>query len=253
MTSRVVLEACVDTLESALAAQAGGAGRLELCADLLSGGTTPSAGTIALVRERVSLPLVVLIRPRDGDFLYDSDELEVMRRDIIEARRLGADGAALGVLRADGTVDSGVTAELTALARPMSVTFHRAFDACPDLDAALDTLIAIGVDRVLTAGGAASALAGVPVLKRLVARARGRITILAGGSLDEQTVAPVVQETGVHEVHVRGTREQPSAMTRATSPALRKPAPAGDARLVTDAGRIRAMVSALSSGSSPAE
>ena len=220
---------------------------------LLSGGTTPSAGTIALVRERVSLPLVVLIRPRDGDFLYTADELEVMRRDIIEARRLGADAVALGVLRADGTVGRGPTAELVALARPMSVTFHRAFDACPDLDAALDALIDLGVDRVLTAGGAATALAGTSALKRLVARARGRIAILAGGSLDEQSVAPVVQETGVREVHVRGTRERPSATARATSPALRKPAPPGDARLVTDAGRIRAMVSALSNGSSPAE
>src|SRR5690606_35596625 len=139
---------------------------------------TPSAGTIALARERLRIPLFVLVRPRGGDFLYDADEVDVMRRDIEVARSLGADGVVIGALTPDGRVDEQATRALIAAARPMRVTFHRAFDAVRDPREALETLVALGADRVLTAGGAPSALEGADALRRLVAQAAGRLVVL---------------------------------------------------------------------------
>lgn len=210
--STLLIEACVDGLPSALAAEAGGAGRLELCSGLAEGGVTPSAGLIEMVRERVALPLFVLIRPRGGDFLYDADEFEVMRRDVATAGLLGADGVVLGVLQANGTIDAERTAVLVEAARPLDVTFHRAFDFTRDADEALDRLIALGVDRVLTGGQAARAVDGVATLARLVQRAAGRIGILAGGGIRPDNVKKVVQASGVTEVHLRGAGAVKSGM-----------------------------------------
>ncbi len=252
-TGPVLVEACVDTVGSALAAAEGGAGRVELCANLVEGGTTPSAGTIALARERLGIPLFVLVRPRGGDFLYDADEVAVMRRDVDAARRLGADGVVVGALTPEGRVDAAVTRALVDAARPMRVTFHRAFDAARDADEALDVLVALGVDRVLTSGGAASALEGAAALGALVRRAGGRLTVLAGGGLTAATVGPVVAASGVREVHVRGAERVGSAMRfRRAGVAVGRPYTPDDfARVVTSAERIRDVVAACARVATP--
>jgi copper homeostasis protein len=225
----LLVEACVDGVPSALAAEAGGAARLELCSALSEGGLTPSAGVIEMVRERVALPLFVLIRPRGGDFLYDAEEFEVMRRDVVTAGLLGADGVVLGVLQSNGTVDAERTGALIEAARPLDVTFHRAFDFTRDADEALDRLIALGADRVLTSGHAASAIDGVATLARLVERAAGRIGVVAGGGVRPDNVRAVIQGSGVTEVHLRGGGARRSGMEfRREALALNKPQETGE-------------------------
>ena len=157
MRAPILVEACVDSVESALAAARGGAHRIELCANLVEGGTTPSAGTLAVCRARLEIPIFVLIRPRGGDFLYSAAELAVMLEDVRRAKETGAHGIVTGVLRADAEIDQDRTGALIAAARPLRVTFHRAFDVCRDAGRALETLIALGVERVLTSGQAATA------------------------------------------------------------------------------------------------
>ena len=210
--SHVLVEACVDTVASAIAAERGGARRLELCDDLVEGGTTPSVGAIAIVRGRVSIPIFVIVRPRGGDFLYDADDVAVMLRDIAAARSAGADGVVIGALTTDGRSDTELTRRLLDAARPLAVTFHRAFDVVRDQVEALDALLALGVDRVLTSGGAPTALEGMSRLRRLVEHARDGITILAGGRVDASNASRIVAETGVRELHVRGSERAPSAM-----------------------------------------
>jgi copper homeostasis protein len=246
----VLVEACVDSVESSIAAEQGGARRLELCDALFDGGTTPSAGMIAACRERVSIPIFVIIRPRGGGFVYSDAELDVMRRDIVAARGLGADGVVIGPLRSDGTVDGDQAARLVDLAGDMSVTFHRAFDFAPDLGQALEALLASGVRRVLTSGGAGSARAGIPVLASLVKQAGDRITVMAGGSIRDDHVRELVEATGVTEVHVRLTR-----LTRGLGPAMRpgvkvrKSLPEDEAAWEeTDGSRIRSFVEAMRDG-----
>lgn len=245
---RILLEACVDSVDSALAAQEGGAGRIELCDDLLEGGTTPSAGMIAACKERLEIPVFVMIRPRGGDFLYSDSELDVMKRDVTIARDLGADGVVFGLLLSDGSVDTERTAELVQAAGPMAVTFHRAFDVSRDAAEALEALIELGIDRVLTSGQAPSVPQGIRVISRLVEQARGRIGILPGGGVEELSVQRVVVATGVREVHVRGTTVLPSPMDY-RNPGIdfggRATAPADDSREVTDPARIRHMVEIL--------
>ena len=243
----VLVEACVDSVESALAAQGGGASRVELCDNLVEGGTTPSAGTIALCRDRLRIPMYVMIRPRGGDFCYSPVELDVMRRDIEGAQALGADGVVLGLLRPDGRVDRRRTAALIALARPLDVTFHRAIDVSRDPLAALDDLLALGVDRVLTSGQARTALAGARVIAALVERAAGRLVILAGGGVDAGNARRVVARTGVKEIHVRGTSTKTSAMRyRSRRVRMGGAPPADEFTLpVTDARRIRRIVRAV--------
>lgn len=239
--ARVILEACVDSVESAIAAQTGGAHRIELCEDLLEGGTTPSAGMIEVCRERLHIPVHVLIRPRGGDFVYSDVEIEVMQRDIALARRFGAQGVVFGALHADGTVDVARTRALLGVSRPLSVTFHRAFDFTPDADAALDALIGLGIDRVLTSGQAPLAVEGIGTLARLVTRAAGRIRILAGGGLSEENIARVADLTGVQEVHVRATAllESPASYRPRHLSLLKQPLPNEFDRAVTDPERIR--------------
>ena len=157
MISRVCFETCVDSLEAALAAHRGGADRIELCAGLAEGGVTPGAGTIRHVRELLRIPVHVLVRPRPGDFLYSADEFEAMRRDVEFARQWGADGAVFGILLENGSVDEERTGELVSLARPMGVTFHRAFDVSSDPFRTMDALIALGVEKILTSGQKATA------------------------------------------------------------------------------------------------
>lgn len=201
-TENVLVEVCVATVASARAAESAGAGRLELCANLVEGGVTPSIGMLTGIRERVRLPLHVLIRPRGGDFLFDGDECEVMLRDIAEAGAHGADGVVIGALDPEGSVDETLTRRLTEAARPMAVTFHRAFDLVREPAPALETLIGLGIERVLSSGQAPSALLGSEALAALVAQGSGRITIMAGGGINEANAARIIRETGVREIHV---------------------------------------------------
>ncbi len=209
-----MIEACVESVESAVAAEAGGAGRVELCAALLEGGLTPSAGAIGLARERLSIGLHVIIRPRGGDFLYTDDEHAVMLRDIDVAKHAGADGVVIGVLDADARVDEARTRELVVCARAgaMSVTFHRAFDMTRDPFAALETLVDIGVDRILTSGQEESAMAGLELLRDLVKRAGDRIIIMPAGNIHESNVEKIARETGAKELHVTGFVDVDSGM-----------------------------------------
>ncbi len=199
---RVIVEICVGDVASAVAAAAGGAHRVELCDNLAVGGTTPSAGAIAETCRRLSIPVNVLIRPRPGDFVYSELELTVMRHDIEVAKTLGAAGIVVGVLTSKATVDRDQIAELAALARPLGLTFHKAFDQVCDPLEALDTLIALGIDRILTSGGCPTALQGVNALATLVDRARGRLAIMAGGRLNAAGLARVIRQGKVNEVHL---------------------------------------------------
>ncbi|WP_165252071.1 copper homeostasis protein CutC [Paludisphaera soli] len=200
--ARPLVEICAGDLRSALAAGQGGADRVELCDRLEVGGTTPGAGTIAEACRRLTIPVHVLIRVRAGDFTPDESELAAMRDDVDVARRLGASGVVFGVLHRDGTIDRDATASLVELARPMTVTFHKAFDQTPDLDESLETLIDLGVDRVLTSGGRPSAEEGVEALARLVSRAGDRIAVLIAGRLSVANLPEIVRRTGAREVHL---------------------------------------------------
>src|SRR2546430_5725791 len=231
MPAPILVEACVDSIESALAAARGGAHRIELCASLVEGGTTPSAGTLAVCRARLDIPIFVLIRPRGGDFLYSAAELAVMLEDIGRAKEAGAHGVVTGALRADGEIDADRTRELIAAARPLRVTFHRAFDVCRDAGRALETLIALGVDRVLTSGQAGTAPQGVETIARTVRQAAGRIAVLPGGGITVDNVADLVRGTGRTGGHPPGPGAAPSELTlRAPAGPLRSRAARRGAR-----------------------
>lgn len=202
MSDRIILEACVDSVEAAIAAQEGGADRVELCANLLEGGTTPSAGTIQLARENLDVGLNVMIRPRGGDFCYSDVESEAMKVDIELAKKLGANGVVFGILKEDGSVDTERTGALVAHARPMSVTFHRAFDMSRDPYEALEDIIKLGIDRVLTSGQEYSALEGLDLITDLVQKAGDRIIVMPGGGITERNIEKIVEHSGAKEAHV---------------------------------------------------
>ena len=216
MQTKLSLEICVESLESALAAERGGAQRIELCSALSEGGLTPSAGLIAACSQ-LAVQCYVMIRPRGGDFLYSNLEFELMKDEIRRAKDLGADGVVFGILTADGQVDVARTRELVALTAPLSVTFHRAFDMTPDLDAALEAVIATGAVRILTSGGAPSVPEGIDAIARVVERAAGRIRIMPGGGVKPSNVAEIARATGAIEFHSSARAAYPSKM------AYRKP------------------------------
>jgi copper homeostasis protein len=209
----VILEACIDSVESALAAQEGGADRVELCANLMEGGTTPSAGSIRLTRARVDIDVNVMIRPRGGDFCYSAAELEVMRADVDLAGEAGVNGVVFGLLTEDGQVDRVHTAELIEYARPLSVTFHRAFDMTRDPIEALEALIELGVDRILTSGQENSVLEGLDLISELVDRAGDRIIIMPGCGITERNLKKIVSASNAREFHVAAWGVQESRMT----------------------------------------
>ncbi len=210
----VLVEAAVDSFSGALSAQAEGAHRIELCGPLHDGGTTPSAGLIARCSDELLLSVHVLIRPRAGDFVYSEDEMLVMAKDIAVAKEFGVDGVVFGVLTPEREIDAGRMAELIASASPMRVGFHRAFDQVRDQDEALELLVSLQVDHILTSGGADTAMAGAKQLKQLVERAGDRIGIIAGGSVTKANAAELVAKTGVRTVHGRAFQGLAAALSR---------------------------------------
>ena len=202
MVEQITVEVCVDSVASAQAAERGGAQRVELCSDLLEGGITPSSGLLGVVRSNVSIGVYPIIRPRPGDFCYSEPEFDTMCRDIEVARSEGADGVVLGLLKTDGSVDIGRTRQLVELARPLAVTFHRAFDMSVDLLRSLEDVCMTGADRILTSGGEQECLHGVDVVAGLVRASRGRINIMAGGRIGINNAVTIIERTGVSEIHV---------------------------------------------------
>jgi copper homeostasis protein len=200
----MLIEAYVASPAQALAAEDEGAGRIELCGPG-EGGLTPSVAAMRETLALVRVPVHVMVRPREGDFLYSDAEFAQMKQSVLDAKAAKAQGVVFGMLNSDRTLDAPRLRELIGLARPMRVGVHRAFDACPDPDAGLDTLLALGVDLVLTAGHAPTALEGAATLKRLVAKAGDRMVILAGGNVRAENVHALLAQSGVPEIHARAT------------------------------------------------
>jgi copper homeostasis protein len=211
------IEICVDSVTGAIAAERGGADRVELCDNLMEGGTTPSLGCIRLTRKHLGIGLQVLIRPRGGDFLYDDYEMQVMREDICLCKESKADGVVVGCLTAEGGIDQARTRSLIELARPMNVTFHRAFDMCRDAEKGLEQLVALGVDRVLTSGQEATCLEGMELIAALQKQAGGRIIVMPGGGITPRNASRIVAATGVNEVHLSARVSVESKMTHRNS------------------------------------
>jgi copper homeostasis protein len=208
----MICEICVDSVAGVRAAKAAGAHRVELCADLLEGGITPSLGTIRQARNVPGIDLNVMIRPRGGDFLFSDDEFAAMRADVETAKVEGANGVVIGQLTAAGEIEIGRTRELVALARPLSVTFHRAFDVAAEPFAALETLIELGVDRVLTSGQEASVLEGLPLIVELMKRAGDRIVVMPGGGITARNIERIVGAARPREIHFAALEPVESAM-----------------------------------------
>ena len=188
-------------MASALAAQQGGAHRIELCSSLIEGGVTPSAGLISVVRNSISIDLYVMIRPRSGDFCYSEYEFEVMQQDVLVAKKSGANGIVFGILDLDGRVDRDRCRRLVEIARPLKATFHRAFDMSCDLNQSLEEIISSGVDRVLTSGAEENVEDGLQKLHQLNEAAGDRLILMAGAGITERNVRRIIQETGVREIH----------------------------------------------------
>lgn len=196
-----ILEVCANSYLSALAAQNGGAKRVEFCDNLAEGGTTPSHAQIALAKRNLSIEIWPIIRPRGGDFLYNDIEFQLMKEDIINCKSLNCDGIVIGILKADGSIDKERTKILIDLAKPMKVAFHRAFDMSNNLEKALEDLIDLDIVRVLTSGGAVSAIKGAETLSKLLKQANGRITIMPGAGINENNIQELIDKTGATNFH----------------------------------------------------
>lgn len=201
--SKITLEVCANSAQSAIEAQKGGAKRVELCDNLIEGGTTPALSQIELSRKYLNIQLNVIVRPRGGDFLYSDFEFEIMKQDILHCGQAKCDGVVFGILNSDGSIDKKRNQELVDIARKfeMSTTFHRAFDRCNDLQKSLEDIIELGCDRVLTSGGMESALDGKNVLRNLIKQADDRIIIMPGGGITETNIAELVRHTNLKEFH----------------------------------------------------
>lgn len=243
------LEACVNSAMSAIAAQLGGAARVELCENMSEGGCTPSAGTIAYARKQLTIDLFVMIRPRGGDFLYSEGEFEIMQEDVRMAKRLGANGVVFGILKPDGTLDDERMARLVELARPMGITCHRAFDMTRDPFEALDTLINLGIDRVLTSGQSDSAMTGAPLIRGLIERAANRIIVMPGHGIKEHNIAEAIGLTGAREYHLYLPSQVPSQMTFVREDVkMGRPDLSEYATTLVDAERVKRAVEVLKMG-----
>jgi copper homeostasis protein len=198
---RVLLEICVDSVESSLAAEAGGADRIELCASLFEGGLTPSAGLLRAVRERTQIDIAAMVRPRGGDFCYSADEFAAMEYDLEAAKAGGANMIVLGLLKPNGTIDARRTARLIQRARPLPVTFHRAFDMTRDPWEAFETLLDLGVERLLTSGQEVTPVEGLDLITELVAKAGARMIVMPGGGVTERNLRKILDQTKAREIH----------------------------------------------------
>jgi copper homeostasis protein len=244
----LIYEICVDSVAGVRAAKAAGAHRVELCGDLLEGGTTPSRGMIRQARTIGGIGVQVIIRPRGGDFLFDDDEFAVMQGDIETAKAEGADGVVIGLLTSEGVVDAARTRELIAQARPLSVTFHRAFDMTRDPFEALEALVELGVDRVLTSGQEASVLEGLPLIAELLRRAGDRIIIMPGGGITKRNVDRIVAAARPREIHFAALEPEAGGMRFRRHHVFmggELRAPEYD-RLVTSVGSIRSVIARAS-------
>lgn len=201
MGEPVILEICADSVESAVAAQCGGARRVELCSSFLEGGVTPSAGLISTVRRKLDIDLYVMIRPRGGDFCYTDEEFETMKKDVVMVKQLGANGIVFGILQEDGDVEIAKTRCLIDMARPLNATFHRAFDMSRELSKSLEDVIKTGASRVLTSGGEQKAEDGIRTIAKLVKSADQRISLMVGGGITRSNVRRIIEATGVREIH----------------------------------------------------
>ncbi len=241
-----LIELCVEGIDNAIAAAEAGADRIELCASLVEGGLTPSLGTIRAAVAAVRVPVMVMVRPRGGDFLYSDREFATMLADVAAIREAGAAGVVFGSLTPDGAIDEPRTQALVQAACALATTVHRAFDMTADPEAALDALIRCGVARVLTSGQRPRGIDGAALLARLVQQAAGRIIILGCGDLDEATIGEVRRTANLSELHFSAPATIPSAM-RHRNPAL---AMGGDdpdreyRHTITDPARVRAVIAA---------
>ncbi|MCX6876864.1 MAG: copper homeostasis protein CutC [Verrucomicrobia bacterium] len=208
----MTLEICVDTLASVDACARAGADRIELCAALVEGGTTPSIGFLHAARRRFPGKIMAMLRPRAGDFVYSAAEFDLMLDEIDFLRREGADGIVFGMLTPDGTIDSARSQLIVARAAGLDLTFHRAFDVSRDLSESLEALIALGVPRVLTSGGHPNVMSGMAALTHLASQAAGRIALLPGGGVKPENIAEIIRRTGVTEVHLSARVSVPSTM-----------------------------------------
>lgn len=251
-----LLEVCVDSVSGAVRAQQGGAGRVELCASLVEGGTTPSVGLMRAVVRAVRVPVMVMVRPRGGDFLFSEEEVQVMELDVAAAKQAGAAGVVVGALTREGRVDEAVLRRLCAAAAPLQVCFHRAIDVSRDPLEVLRTLAALGgVHRVLTSGGAASALAGHATVRAMVELAEPLgITVMAGAGVDEVTCADVARLTHATELHGSLRCTEGSAMLFRKDPPIfmgaeKRNEPAAEFTIkVVDASRVAAVCLTLGLG-----
>ncbi|KAK7110217.1 copper homeostasis protein cutC homolog [Littorina saxatilis] len=205
------MEVCVESVTSAVNAEKGGANRLELCSNLLEGGTTPSIGLLTVVKSRVQIPIMVMIRPRGGDFLYTDAEIEVMKTDLKLLKQAGADGFVFGFLDIDGCIDVEKCKDFKELASPLPVTFSRAVDMSSNIFSSLHTLIELKIERVLTSGGSATALDGAPIIEKMVKESRGLITVIPGGGINEDNLERILA-LGVREFHCSARIQQDSEM-----------------------------------------
>ncbi len=244
------IEVCIDNLESLHNAISGGATRIELCSSLSLGGLTPSFGLMKKAAEISTVPVYAMIRPRQGDFLYDQDDIDSMMHDIEAAAEAGLQGVVFGVLKANGDVDLLLAQQLVERAKlyGLGVTFHRAIDQCRNAEQALETIIGLGCERVLTSGLAANVEQGADTLTKMVKQADGRIAIMAGAGLNANNVAKLVEKTGVREVHLSGKTTRPSKMALVAENAKMGAQDVDDFAIpVTDSNAIRQVVEALSS------
>lgn len=206
------LEVCVDTPEGGIAAEQGGATRIELCGNLIIGGTTPSTSLLEIVKENVKIPVHTIIRPRFGDFCYTNLEFEEMKRQVISMKKHGADGIVIGILKPDGSLDKARMKILIGLAKPMNIVLHRAFDVCRDPFEALEMAKELGIQAILTSGQKETALEGADLLQELVQKANGEIDIMPGGGINSRTISPIIQKTNATSYHMSGRISKESAM-----------------------------------------
>lgn len=240
-----ILEVCIGSLQSAIAAKQGGATRVELCSALEIGGITPSAGLMKAVRQVAGLKMHVLVRPRGGDFLYDRAEVDSMIHDILLAKQYGADGIVIGALKADGSIDVETCRQLVTAAQGMQITFHRAFDMCNDPLRAIQEIRDLGCQRLLTSGQASSALLGLPLLQQLIAMQTG-VTIMPGCGVKSSNVAEIIRQSQAMEVHASARRSYPSPMQyRSESVKMGNPDQDEFVRFETDETEVRAIVNEL--------